>query len=88
VSILLSGTYSAKRDGVPLYQLLGGKVRDKVPVYATALYPEEPAQVARRARRFADQGFHGVKIKVGLTWIRTFVSCAQCVGSWVKISLL
>src|SRR4026208_64633 len=54
-----------KARGVPLYQLLGGKVRDKVPVYATALYPEEPAQVARRARGFADQGFHGVKIKVG-----------------------
>ena len=54
-----------KVRGVPLYQLLGGKVRDKVPVYATALYPEEPAQVARRARGFADQGFHGVKIKVG-----------------------
>src|SRR6478672_9713180 len=54
-----------KVRGVPLYQLLGGKVRDKVPVYATALYPEEPSQVARRARRFADQGFHGVKIKVG-----------------------
>ena len=54
-----------KVRGVPLYQLLGGKVRDKVPVYATALYPEEPSKVARRAREFADQGFHGVKIKVG-----------------------
>ena len=54
-----------KAHGVPLYQLLGGKCRDKVPVYATALYPEEPAKVARRARGFADQGFHGVKIKVG-----------------------
>jgi D-galactarolactone cycloisomerase len=54
-----------KVRGVPLYQLLGGKVRDKVPVYATALYPEEPAKVARRARGFAEQGFHGVKIKVG-----------------------
>jgi D-galactarolactone cycloisomerase len=49
----------------PLYELLGGKCRDKVPVYATALYPEEPSMVAKRARRFADQGFHGVKIKVG-----------------------
>ena len=55
----------AKRRGVPLYQLLGGKVRDKVPVYATALYPEEPSKVARRAREFAEKGFHGVKIKVG-----------------------
>jgi D-galactarolactone cycloisomerase len=54
-----------KVRGVPLYQLLGGKCRDKVPVYATALYPEEPSKVAKRARAFADQGFHGVKIKVG-----------------------
>ncbi|MGH7854122.1 MAG: mandelate racemase/muconate lactonizing enzyme family protein [Candidatus Binatia bacterium] len=54
-----------KARGMPLYQLLGGKCRDKVPVYATALYPEEPSKVAKRARGFADQGFHGVKIKVG-----------------------
>jgi D-galactarolactone cycloisomerase len=54
-----------KARGVPLYQLLGGKCHDKVPVYATALYPEEPAKVAKRARGFAEQGFHGVKIKVG-----------------------
>jgi D-galactarolactone cycloisomerase len=54
-----------KVRGLPLYQLMGGKYRDKVPVYATALYPEEPSKVARRARTFADQGFQGVKIKVG-----------------------
>lgn len=54
-----------KVRGEPLYRMLGGKVRDKVPVYATALYPEEPSKVAKRARGFADQGFHGVKIKVG-----------------------
>lgn len=54
-----------KARGVPLYKLLGGKFRDKVPVYATALYPEEPSKVAARARACADQGFHGVKIKVG-----------------------
>ena len=54
-----------KVRGMPLFQLLGGKRRDKVPVYATALYPEEPSKVAAHARAFADQGFHGVKIKVG-----------------------
>jgi D-galactarolactone cycloisomerase len=54
-----------KARGVPLYQVLGGKCRDKVPVYATALYPEEPSKVVRRAHSFAEQGFHGVKIKVG-----------------------
>lgn len=51
--------------GAPIYQLLGGKCRDNVPVYATALYPEEPSKVAKRARAFAEKGFHGVKIKVG-----------------------
>jgi D-galactarolactone cycloisomerase len=54
-----------KVRGMPLYQLLGGKSCDKVPVYATALYPEAPAKVAKRARSFAEKGFHGVKIKVG-----------------------
>ncbi len=54
-----------KVRGRPLYELLGGRCRDKVPVYATALYPEEPSKVARRARAFVEQGFHGVKIKVG-----------------------
>ena len=54
-----------KLQDQPLYQVLGGKCRDKVPVYATALYPEKPSTVAKRARVFADQGFHGVKIKVG-----------------------
>src|SRR5919107_1342839 len=43
-----------KVRGLPLHQLLGGKCRDKVPVYATALYPEEPAKVAARARAFAE----------------------------------
>ncbi|HXV80377.1 MAG TPA: mandelate racemase/muconate lactonizing enzyme family protein [Candidatus Binatia bacterium] len=51
--------------GVPIYEVLGGKCRDNVPVYATALYPEEPSKVAKRARAFAEKGFHGVKIKVG-----------------------
>jgi len=54
-----------KVRGVPLYQLLGGTCRDKVPVYATALYPEDPARVAKKARKFAELGFCGVKIKVG-----------------------
>ena len=54
-----------KIRGLPLYQILGGKCRDKVPVYATALYPEKPSKVAKKARLFADQGFQGVKIKVG-----------------------
>src|SRR6478672_5731540 len=69
--IALSGVDIALWDilgkvrGESLYKLLGGKCRDKVPVYATALYPEEVSKVVKRAYDFAKQGFHGVKIKVG-----------------------
>lgn len=67
-----------KVRGVPVYELLGGKCRDKVPVYATALYPEEPAAVAKKARAFAEQGFHGVKIKVGFD-LRQDIEIVQAV---------
>src|SRR6516225_8983264 len=59
-----------KVRGLPIYQVLGGKCREKVPVYAAALYPEEPSNVEKRARAFAEQGFHGVKIKVGLDLVQ------------------
>lgn len=53
----------AKRQ--PVFQLLGGAARDKVPVYATALYPEEPSEVVKKAHAFAHKGFRAAKIKVG-----------------------
>jgi len=54
-----------KVEDVPVFQLIGGAKRDKIAVYATALYPEENAGVAKRAVTFAEQGFKGVKIKLG-----------------------
>ena len=51
--------------GVPVYELLGGKRRDPVEVYATALYPEETAAAVEKAEKLAERGFHGIKIKVG-----------------------
>ena len=54
-----------KVENVPIFKLLGGAKRDKVAVYATALYPEETATVSKRALAFAEQGFKGVKLKLG-----------------------
>ena len=54
-----------KAENVPVFELLGGAKREKVEVYATALYPEATATVARRALAFAEQGFKGVKLKLG-----------------------
>ncbi len=59
-----------KAKGEPIFKLLGGAVRDKVPVYATALYPEEPAEVVKKAVAFAQKGFRAAKIKVGFNLAR------------------
>jgi L-alanine-DL-glutamate epimerase-like enolase superfamily enzyme len=53
--------------GQPVYRLLGGAVRERVPVYASSLSrkitPEQEA--ARMAELVARKGFRCVKIKVG-----------------------
>lgn len=54
-----------KVKGLPVHKLLGGAKRDKVPVYATALYPDAVERVVQRAVAFAEQGFRALKIKVG-----------------------
>lgn len=59
----------ARAFGVPLYQLLGGKVRDRVWAtwYVSASDPEEAADEARAG---VEQGFRGFKIKVGVESVR------------------
>ena len=46
----------------PLYNLLGGRVRDRMPAYASWLYATEDLDaLAAEARRWAGQGFTAVK---------------------------
>lgn len=59
-----------KAKGEPVFKLLGGAAREKVPVYATALYPEEPGEVVKKALAFAQKGFRAAKIKVGFNLAR------------------
>jgi D-galactarolactone cycloisomerase len=55
-----------KALGVPVYELLGGAVRDPQPLYVSSVYWAPPAQAAAQARAFLDQGFTAFKVKVGL----------------------
>ena len=52
-----------KALGVPVYQLLGGKVRDEVPCYANAWFAgaKKPAEFAAKAKDAAKLGFKGLK---------------------------
>ena len=59
---------AGKAAGVPVYKLLGGKIRDKVAVYATGLYYTEgefPDRLLDEARGYVEMGFKGMKTKVG-----------------------
>lgn len=51
----------ARRMNVPIYQLLGGKVRNKVSVYAW-IGGDRPSDVEAAAKSRYDQGFRAVKM--------------------------
>jgi L-alanine-DL-glutamate epimerase-like enolase superfamily enzyme len=52
-----------KALGVPCYQLLGGKVRDKVPLYASAMrHHRKPKDEAAHLAKWVEKGFKAVKI--------------------------
>ena len=50
-----------KYHGAPIYELLGGKVRDRVQIYA-GIGGESPEEVAAEARKRADEGLKAVKL--------------------------
>ena len=53
----------AKRLGVPLCQLFGGKMRDSLPILRI-LAIKTPDEMAVQARKLVDQGYRYLKIKV------------------------
>ena len=59
---------TGKALGVPVNMLIGGMIRDRVPVYATGLYytkNEKDGRLSLEAQTYAEQGFLGMKTKVG-----------------------
>ena len=54
-----------KVKNAPIHQLLSNSPRERVELYATALYPDQAGGDVEKALAFAAQGFHGVKIKLG-----------------------
>lgn len=91
---LLSGVDIALWDlkgkafGAPVYELLGGAFRDPVPAYASSIYWSPPEDAARTARRYVDEGFKAVKLKVGLDFrndVDALAAIREEVGSGVDI---
>ncbi|QDS74301.1 hypothetical protein FKW77_003830 [Venturia effusa] len=70
----------ARRLGVPVYQLLGGKVRDKLKVYAW-IGGDRPGDVEQQALARKAQGFNAVKMNgtESLGWLDSPSALDSCV---------
>jgi D-galactarolactone cycloisomerase len=67
-----------KALGVPVYELLGGAVRDVQPLYVSSVYWSSPQRAVEQARAFLDMGFTAFKVKVGLD-VRNDVECLHAI---------
>ena len=55
-----------KRHGVPVYELLGGKLRDRVKAFASGGWARPGGPCAEEVTRYASAGFGAIKMRVGL----------------------
>lgn len=83
---------AGKATGLPVCDLLGGKVRDTVTVYATGLYYTEgefPDRLLDEARGYVDAGYTGMKTKVGGLSVeedvRRVAALRQAIGDDVRL---
>ena len=49
----------------PVYRLLGGKTKQRIPVYASRLYSVAFSELAAEAKRYKDDGYKAMKLRFG-----------------------
>jgi L-rhamnonate dehydratase len=49
----------------PVFRLLGGRTKTRIPVYASRLYATELGKLAAEAKRYKDQGYRAMKLRFG-----------------------
>src|SRR6185436_15747555 len=49
----------------PVYRLLGGRTKQRIPVYASRLYSTPLEELAAEARRYQQEGFKALKLRFG-----------------------
>jgi len=54
-----------KAAGQPVYRLLGGRTKSRIPVYASRLYSTPLDELAAEARRYKDAGYQAMKLRFG-----------------------
>jgi len=61
---------AGKAYGVPVYQMLGGKYRDRVRVYCDTTTSPDPAIYAKRMQERVDKGYTALKMDIGIGLIK------------------
>ena len=59
-----------KAYGVPVYQLLGGKYRDRVRVYCDTTISQDPQEYAKRMQARIDKGYTALKMDIGINLLK------------------
>lgn len=54
-----------KATGQPVFRLLGGRTKAKIPVYASRLYSQPLDQLAAEAKSYKEQGYRAMKLRFG-----------------------
>jgi L-alanine-DL-glutamate epimerase-like enolase superfamily enzyme len=54
-----------KAAGQPVFRLLGGRTKKKIPVYASRLYSQPLEKLAAEAQSYKDQGYTAMKLRFG-----------------------
>ena len=54
-----------KATGQPVYRLLGGKTKEKIPVYVSRLYSQPLKELAAEAELYKQQGYSAMKLRFG-----------------------
>jgi L-rhamnonate dehydratase len=49
----------------PVYRLLGGKTKERIPVYASRLYATQLSELAVESARYKNEGFKAMKLRFG-----------------------
>ena len=57
---------AGKVYNIPVYQMLGGKWRDKIRIYADTTESEDPAEYGRRAKERKTMGLTWMKMDLGI----------------------
>ncbi|HDS06858.1 MAG TPA: mandelate racemase/muconate lactonizing enzyme family protein [Bacteroides sp.] len=76
---------TGKVYGVPLYQMLGGKYRDKVRIYVDTPTVRDPQLFAEKMRGRLEQGFTIMKMDIGIGLIRDIPGTLTNTEPWDEL---